>query len=82
MQVVLKASSPEAREKAIYAITHFEEVKIVTDGAGRKSLFKTDANVIRKFSSKILPFAIFFTVAHSTGCPTARWAKRCLRTAA
>ncbi len=40
MQVVLKASSPEAREKAIYAITHFEEVKIVTDGAGRKSLFK------------------------------------------
>lgn len=40
MRVVLNASSPEAREKAIYAITHFEEVKIVTDGAGRKSLFK------------------------------------------
>lgn len=40
MQVELNADSTEAYDSAIYAITHFEEVKIVTDGDGRKSFFR------------------------------------------
>ena len=39
MRVILNAQSPEAREKAIYAISHFEDVKIV-DGREKKSAFK------------------------------------------
>ena len=39
-RVVLNASSPEAREKAIYTITHFEDVKIVSDKPAKKSVFK------------------------------------------
>ncbi len=39
MRVILNAQTPEARQKAIYAITHFEDVKIV-DGNPKKSLFK------------------------------------------
>lgn len=39
MRVILNAQSPEARDKAIYAITHFEDVKIV-DGRQKKSAFK------------------------------------------
>lgn len=40
MNVVLAASSPEAREKAIYAITHFEDVKIVTESQKRTGVLK------------------------------------------
>lgn len=39
MRVILNAQTPEDREKAIYAITHFEDVKIV-DGREKKSAFK------------------------------------------
>ncbi len=39
MRVILNAASPEARQKAIYTITHFEDVKIV-DGRQKKSAFK------------------------------------------
>lgn len=40
MRVILNAATPEAREKAIYTITHFEDVKIVSDKPARKSVFK------------------------------------------
>ncbi|MDE6667826.1 MAG: cadmium-translocating P-type ATPase [Clostridia bacterium] len=40
MRVILNAVSPEAREKAIYTITHFEDVKIVSDKPARKSVLK------------------------------------------
>lgn len=41
-KIILNAGSPDAREKAVYAITHFEDVKIV-DGAEKKnkSVLKT-----------------------------------------
>ncbi len=39
MRVVLNAENAEAREKAVYAITHFEDVKIV-DGNEKKNVFK------------------------------------------
>ena len=39
MRVILNAQSPDAREKAINAITHFEDVKIV-DETSKKSVFK------------------------------------------
>jgi len=38
--VLLKADTPEARDKAIYTITHFEDVKIVSDKPVKKSVFK------------------------------------------
>lgn len=41
MTVVLDADSPEAREKAVYTITHFEDVKIVSGKGERKSLVKS-----------------------------------------
>ncbi len=41
MTVILKAASREAYDKAVYCISHFEDVKIVEDGAGKKkSVFK------------------------------------------
>lgn len=40
MRVLLNAATPDAREKAIYAITHFEDVKIVTGKPARKSVVK------------------------------------------
>lgn len=41
-KIILNVGSPDAREKAVYAITHFEDVKIV-DGAEKKnkSVLKT-----------------------------------------
>lgn len=39
MRVILNAQSPESRNKAIYTISHFEDVKIV-DGREKKSAFK------------------------------------------
>ena len=40
MKVVLDARDGEAREKAVYAITHFEDVKIVDGSGEKKSVFK------------------------------------------
>ncbi len=40
LTIVLNSQSTEAREKAIYKITHFEDVKIVTDAPVKKPLFK------------------------------------------
>jgi len=39
-RVILSADTPEARDKAIYTITHFEDVKIVSDKPVKKSVFK------------------------------------------
>lgn len=39
MRIILNAQSSESRQKAIYTITHFEDVKIV-DGREKKSAFK------------------------------------------
>ncbi len=41
MTVILKAGAREAYVKAVYCITHFEDVKIVEEGGGKKkSVFK------------------------------------------
>lgn len=40
LRVLLNAADPSAREKAIYKITHFEDVKIVTEKPERKSVVK------------------------------------------
>lgn len=40
LRVLLNAADPSAREKAIYTITHFEDVKIVTEKPERKSVLK------------------------------------------
>lgn len=40
MQVILDAENGESREKAVYAITHFEDVKIVKEVGARKSVLK------------------------------------------
>lgn len=40
LKVILDARDGEAREKAVYAITHFEDVKIVEGNAEKKSVFK------------------------------------------
>ncbi len=39
MRVILNAQTPDARERAIYTISHFEDVKIV-DGREKKSIFR------------------------------------------
>lgn len=55
-KIILNAGSPDAREKAVYAITHFEDVKIV-DGAEKKnkSVLKTHLkDVICIFVSLVL----------------------------
>ncbi len=40
LRVLLNVADPSAREKAIYTITHFEDVKIVTEKPERKSVVK------------------------------------------
>ncbi|MDE6597845.1 MAG: cadmium-translocating P-type ATPase [Clostridia bacterium] len=40
MSVVLSARDTEARDKAIYTINHFEEVKIVTDKPAKKGVIR------------------------------------------
>ncbi len=41
MTVILKAGTREAYDKSVYCITHFEDVKIVEEGGGKKkSVFK------------------------------------------
>lgn len=51
MNIALEADSPSSREKALYAITHFEDVKIV-DGAEKKK------SVIRQHLKDIILIAI------------------------
>ena len=41
MRVVLNAQTPDAREKAIYAISHFEDVKIVDGKSAQKGVIKS-----------------------------------------
>lgn len=41
MCVVLNADTPESRERAVYSITHFEDVKIVKEDGGRKGVLKS-----------------------------------------
>ena len=55
MRVILNAQSPESREKAIYAITHFEDVKIV-DGRERKSPFKEHKKDILCLIAAVIAF--------------------------
>ncbi|MCH5146639.1 MAG: cadmium-translocating P-type ATPase [Clostridiales bacterium] len=55
MRVILNAQSPESREKAIYAITHFEDVKIV-DGRERKSTFKEHKKDILCLIAAVIAF--------------------------
>ncbi|MCM1546609.1 MAG: cadmium-translocating P-type ATPase [Clostridiales bacterium] len=40
MTVLLKTGTRESYDKAVYCITHFEDVKIVEDGEKKKSVFK------------------------------------------
>ncbi len=40
LRVLLNVADPSAREKAVYTITHFEDVKIVTEKPERKSVVK------------------------------------------
>ena len=40
MQIILNAPSPDLREKAVYAITHFEDVKIVDGKVPQKGIIK------------------------------------------
>ncbi len=58
MRVVLDAADGDAREKAIYAITHFEDVEIVKDG-GRAGVLKSHLREI----IEIAVAAVFFIPA-------------------
>ena len=39
-RIVLKAEFPQARDKAVHTITHFEDVKIVTESTAQKGVIK------------------------------------------
>ena len=39
-RIILGSQNAEAREKALYTVSHFEDVKIVTDKPVKKSVFK------------------------------------------
>jgi Cd2+/Zn2+-exporting ATPase len=55
MTVVIKTSSTEAYDKAIYTISHFEDVKIVDDKPQRKGVFKEHfSEIIRLIISVVL----------------------------
>lgn len=56
MNVVLDAASPESREKAIYAITHFEDVKIVTETRKRTGVFKEHLAEFIRIGASLLFF--------------------------
>ncbi|MCM1439072.1 MAG: cadmium-translocating P-type ATPase [Roseburia sp.] len=59
MTVILRAASREAYERAVYCISHFEDVKIVEDGGKRKSVFKENlADII-----SVIVSAVFFIPA-------------------
>ena len=54
MTVVLKAVSKEAYDKAVYCISHFEDVKIVEESAKKKSVFKENlADIISVIVSAV-----------------------------
>ncbi|MDE7075799.1 MAG: heavy metal translocating P-type ATPase, partial [Clostridia bacterium] len=59
MTVILKAQSTAAYDKAVYTITHFEDVKIVDGKAEKKGVFKSNmADIIAVIIS-----AVFFVPA-------------------
>ncbi|MCM1546704.1 MAG: cadmium-translocating P-type ATPase [Clostridiales bacterium] len=59
MTVILRAASREAYERAVYCISHFEDVKIVEDGGKRKSVFRENlADII-----SVIVSAVFFIPA-------------------
>lgn len=41
MRVILNVENPAAREKAVYAISHFEDVKIVTENSAKKGVLRS-----------------------------------------
>lgn len=58
MRIILNASTPEAREKALYAITHFEDVKIVGETRGRSAFKEHLKDIIC-----LVVAALFFVLA-------------------
>ena len=59
MTVILKADSTAAYEKAVYCITHFEDVKIVDGAEKKKSVFKENLTDI----IAVIISAVFFIPA-------------------
>lgn len=59
MTVILKADSAAAYEKAVYCITHFEDVKIVDGAEKKKSVFKENLTDI----IAVIISAVFFIPA-------------------
>lgn len=59
MTVILKADSTAAYEKAVYCITHFEDVKIVNGAEKKKSVFKENLTDI----IAVIISAVFFIPA-------------------
>ncbi|MDE7087649.1 MAG: heavy metal translocating P-type ATPase, partial [Clostridia bacterium] len=54
MTVILKANSKAAYDGAVHCITHFEDVKIVSDAAPKKSVFKENlADIIAVIISAV-----------------------------
>lgn len=69
MTVVLKTSDKAAYDKAIHAISHFEDVKIVDGNAPQKSIFKQNlADIIAVIVSAVcfIP-AIILDLTHTGG---------------
>ncbi len=63
-QITIDCASAEAREKAIYAITHFEDVKIVKPDGGRKSIIKQHLTDIICISLAAILFIPAFIAEH------------------
>lgn len=59
MNVVLNAETGEAREKAVYAITHFEDVKIIDGKEKKRGVFKAHLKEI----IRIIVSVVFFIPA-------------------
>lgn len=71
MTVILRADSREAYDKAVYSITHFEDVKIVEDGGGKKkSVFKenmVDIVAVIVSAAFFIPALIMDEILHLGG---------------
>ena len=69
MNVILSAQSPEAREKAIYTITHFEDVKIVDGKEKKKGVVRAHLKEIIQITISVVFFipalVLDYTVAES-----------------
>ena len=63
MCVVLNAETVEARDKAVYAITHFEDVKIVKEGGNKKSVLRQHLKEIILIAVSVLFFVPAFVLA-------------------